>query len=280
VLTSITIGMALAVLATTAFFQVQAIMRRTEARLRMHNSARFLYQALRSDLLALQQDGAMWIETSQDSGAGDGDVRLTFLRGKQDTMDYDVAYGYGAYNSVITDLVWTQWKWDQRHRALCCGSSTPVRTWNVGVDWIAPGPLQVNFKNHHFRNMPQPQRVAGTNAATTLDSNRYGSPDPHDIGDYADLAPRVTPVARDITRFDLEVVLNDGSTVRADTSAARTVPLDGCYVDARDPATGTKPNLRRPRLFRVRFEMTDPELKLTQSFSFSFRAPSPLPPYP
>ena len=71
-----------------AFLQIQRILQRTTIRLEMHNSARFLQQSLSEQVGAMQQDGALWVETKADSGAGDGQVSLTFLKGKTDEHDF------------------------------------------------------------------------------------------------------------------------------------------------------------------------------------------------
>jgi prepilin-type N-terminal cleavage/methylation domain-containing protein len=290
-LSSIAIGLALSVIATSTFFQVLAIMRRTQARLEMHNTARFVFQALRQDLMALEQEGACYIETRADSQPSlppndprhDGEVCLTFLRGKVDNYGYSYD---GEGTGLNTDLVWTQWKWDQKLRAICSGSNSRVRSWDNGGTWVSPAGYEYGgFKGspHSFMIVPEPRRAAGADAKTRLDDNAFGSGHSSDIGDYTDLARRVLPTTRNVTNFALEVVLNDGSTVRADGTATAKKSFDGVFVDGRLPtAVGagpppSLPHLRRPRLIRIRFDLTDVEAKLSQSFSFSFQAPAPLP---
>lgn len=275
VLVSIALGMTLSGLCLATFLQLRSTVRRAHARLELHNAARFLQHTLAHELAALQQDAALWIETKRDSGAGDGSIRLTFLKAKTDNADFTFDLDYGAYTSMLTDLVWAQWSFDQRLRALSTGASSTYRQFNVGVDWIAaPGR---NFRDHRFRSLPTPRREAGPDARTVLDRNRWGSPDPADIGDYTDLERRSAPVMTGVVSVVFELVLEDGTTVRADTTADQTIALDGCFVDARVPAAGTRPSRRRPRLIRVLVELVDRGTGLTQPFSFSFQPPAQLP---
>jgi hypothetical protein len=279
-LTSIALGMMLSVLATSTFFQVRAVLRRTLARLEMHNTARFVYQAFQQDIAAMQQEGALYVETRADSdpdappgdGRHDGQIRMTFLRGKIDNVDFTSDDDGVLLNS---DLVWTQWRWDQRGAMLSTGSSSRSRTWDALSHWRSPQGR--DFGGHSFAMLPQPRRSAGAGAQARLDDNAFGSGDPSDVGDYGDLAQQVLPVTRNVRGLELQIVLNDGSLIVADGNTTRAVALDGVFVDGRVPASGTRPHLRRPRLFRLRFELNDPETKLTQSFSFSFQAPAQLP---
>ncbi len=274
VIVCIAIGTSLATLATTTFLRMRATMRRVNVRLEMHNTARFVFQRLRADLMAMQQDAALWLESDAGSGADDATVRLVFLRGKTDTTDFTHDLEYGVYTTLNTDLVWAQWRWDQDTRRLCAGSSSTVREWTMSADWTSPDGH--NFRNRRFRNLPQPRRVAGVECRTTLDDNRFGSPDPRDIGDFTDLDANTLPTTRGVTAMTFELVLADGSTVSVDGGADRTVALDGAFIDGRVPAAAP-PHRRRPRLVRVRMTMHDAATALTQDFAFSFATPDPLP---
>jgi len=280
VLTSLALGIVLTVLATSTFLQVRAILRRTQARLEMHNSARFIFQALHSDLLCMQQDGAYFIETTMDANPGlptgdakhTGQVRLTFLKSKIDNNNYDA---HNDLNLLNTDLVWTQWSWQQSISALCNGTSSTSRYWQENGSWKKAGLDYAAGK--YFLNLPQPRRAAGTDAKTTLNNNTFSSGDSQDIGDYDDLTNNLHPVSRGITSFVLEVVLADGTVIDPSIATAASYPYDGDYVDGHVPTTQTQPFLKRPRLFRIRFDITDFELHFTQTFSFSFPAPGSLP---
>jgi len=279
VLTCLALGIVLTVLATSTFLQVRAILRRTQARLEMHNSARFIFQSLHSDLLCLQQDGACFVESTADANPGlpvgdarhTGQIRLTFLKSKTDNNNYDAHNDLSLLN---TDLVWTQWAWQQSSSALCNGSSSTVRFWQAngsrtkgGLDFAA---------GKYYMNLPQPRRSAGADAKTTLNDNTFTSGDPQDIGDYDDLNRNLHPVSRGITRFDLEVVLADGTLIDPSVATTAVSAYDGDYVDGHVPSAGAQPLVKRPRLFRIRFDITDFELHFTQTFSFSFPAPGSL----
>jgi prepilin-type N-terminal cleavage/methylation domain-containing protein len=290
VLVSITICLALCGLATSIFFQVRAIMRRTEARLELHNTARFLFESMRRDLMAMEQAGAFYIETTADAHPelppGDsghtGEIRLTFLRGRLDNQDFNPDDdGGGAPRS---DLVWTQWKFDQHITALCTGSNARARYWRIWKHWIDGsgndfGQVNQWRAGHLYMGMPQPRRVAGTNAQTTLDDDRFDKDYDGDVGDYMDLMGHMTPVCRNVSAFQLEAVLAGGKVVNADIGSTKVTALDGEYVDGRVlGSTSAQPHRFRPRLIRVRFDLTDAESKLTQTFSFSFQPSATLPP--
>jgi hypothetical protein len=287
-MTSITICLMLCGLATSIFFQVRAIMKRTQARLELHNSARFLYEAMRRDVMALEQEGACFIESTADAQPGlppgdprhTGEVRLTFLRGRVDNQDFD---NEDDMNAPRSDLVWTQWRYDQRLTALSTGSSTRVRYWNHWDHWV-------DNANHDFGNAPwsghtymamaQPRREAGAAAAATLDDNRFDKAYDGEIGDYKDLMGQMAPVARNVAAFELEAVLVSGKVVHVDVDATKETALDGVFVDGRVPAgpASRQPHRQRPVLIRVRFDLVDAETRLKQTFSFSFQPSAALPP--
>jgi prepilin-type N-terminal cleavage/methylation domain-containing protein len=288
VLTCLAIGLALTVLATGTFFQVRSVLHRTEARLEMHNQARFIFQTMRSDLSAMQQEGALFIESTEDTPTTQpgtnipvhtGEVRLTFLRGKLDNNDFSALDDPALLN---TDLVWTQWKWRQNIQSLCTGSNARNRQWSCYTHWLVRGldfGWPSNGNPHSFINLPQPRRSAGSQAAVTLNDNSFQSGDGNDLGDYDDLQRYVVPVTRNVSNFDLEVVLVDGTVIDASVSKSMIVPLDGVFIDGHiQNAALTQPQIKRPRLFRIRFDLTNTQYGLTQTFSFSFPAPGNLPP--
>jgi Tfp pilus assembly protein PilE len=296
-LVSVSIALTLTVFATIAFVHIQRILERMGARLEMHNSARFLHQSFSEQTAALQQDGAMWIETSKDDGTGSGSVAITFLKGKTDEHGYTTLNGdniggeeFGVYQNRCCDLEWTSWRWDRKRRVLLAGTNTRPRQFSVLGSWNGPnGDYALGAGgNCRFINMPQPlrQAVPYTTATPTgsaqaaLGGNRYGSPDLlNDISDWQDLSNQMAPVARNVSDFRIELVLADGSVVDADATQDRTLPFDGNYVDARvsvDPSGG-QPFKKRPRLIRLLFDMTELVTGVKTSFSFSFQPPGLLP---
>jgi prepilin-type N-terminal cleavage/methylation domain-containing protein len=296
-LVSVAIALMLTVFATIAFVHIQRVLERMRARLEMHNSARFLHQSFSEQTAALQQDGAMWVETTKDDGSGDGVVAITFLKGKTDEHGYTTKNGdiiggeeFGVYQNRCCDLEWTSWRWDQKRRMILTGTNTRPRQFSITTPWVGPnGSYALNGGgNCHFINMPQPLRQAvpysaalpAGSAQAALNGNRYGSPDVlNDLSDWQDLSNQMAPAIRNVTDFRIELILADGTVIDADRLQDRRLPIDGCYVDARvtaDPGGG-KPFGKRPRLIRLMIDMTEPVTGVRQSFSFSFQPPGLLP---
>jgi Tfp pilus assembly protein PilE len=296
-MTSVTIALALSVLATVCFLQVRAVLQRMRVRLEMHNSARFLYQTFAEQMAALQQDGAMWVETTQDGGSGTGTVSITFLKGKTDEHGFTTNNGnlntggeeFSVYQNRCCDLDWCSWRWDQSHAAIYLGTTSPPHQFPITTSWPGPnGDYNFGIGNVYFMNMPQPLEQAvpypkalpPTSSQAALNGNRYGSPDyQNDVSDYQDLQNQMAPVIRNVTKCVIELILSDGSVIDADTSQSQTQALDGNFVDGHCSvaADGNFPFKRRPRLIRLLFDMTDPRTGISQSFSFSFQPPGMLP---
>ncbi len=295
-LTSVSICLALSMLATVSFIQIRAVLQRMQVRLEMHNAARYIHQALSEQIAALQQDGAMWVETRQDDGSGDGQVAITFLKGKTDEHDFTTSNGsmwYGEGNSVYqnrcTDLTWCSWSWDQKHGILSSGATSHPRQFKINTPWIGPNG---NYQSTWMANMPQPLRSADPypaalpagSAQAALSGSRYGSSDyANDISDYQDLQDHMAPAMRNVTGFAIEMILSDGSVMDAGVGQTQEIALDGSFIDAHaaPDASGNAPYKKRPRLIRVLIDMSDPQTGVSQSFSFSFQPPGMLPPtYP
>lgn len=289
------IGVTLSAMATVAFIQIQKTQSRLLTRLEMHNSARFLYQNMSESLSSLQQDGALWVETTADSGSGNGMVNLTFMRGKLDEHNFTTnslrwwnGEGDAIYATRCTDLTWCRWQWNQHLQILSTGVCTPVaRMFRVQAPWTGPTG-NYGSNGQWFLNMPQPLRQAvpypsatpiGSSAAA-LGGNRYGSADyRNDISDYQDLCGNLSPVLRNVSGFHLELLMADGSVVDADNTQSQTLGYDGNFVSAQctPGADGIQPYLKRPVVVRLLIDMTDPQTQLKQSFAFSFRSASILP---
>jgi hypothetical protein len=292
-LTSVSIALAISVVATVTFIQVRTILLRMQVRLDMHDSARFIFQAMSDRFAAMQQHGACWIETTQNDGSGDGQVTFTYLEGKADEHDFTTTNGDywngeqdSQYQNRCTDMNWAAWHWDQKKAILFTGTTSPPRQFMIHQPWL--GPLG-DYQGMWMANMPQPLRqatpypdaVPAGSSQAALSGNRYGSPDiVNDFSDYQDLEHHLSPAVRNVSGFTIELVMSDGSVIDADVRQNRTLPYDGCYVDAHtaaDIGTGTVPFKKRPRLIRVLIDMTDPVTGVSQSFSFSFQPPGMLP---
>jgi hypothetical protein len=273
-LMSVAIGLALSTLATVCFLQARGALARAHSRLEMHNSARLVYQNFADKFSALEQDGALYLETTADGGTGAGKVDLVFLKGKVDDRDFSTNVAFGAYINEETDLGWCLLRYDEKRRFLADGVSSPPRDWICNASWKGP---KGDYNSHRFRNMPQPQRSAGSSAAATLASSKYGSGDVQDYGDYTDVTNHLDPFLRNVTAFTVELVGADGSVLTGDVNQTREVPLDGDFVDGTTSPTSGTSFKSRPVLIRIRFDLTDPVLDFTQTFSFSFQPPGFLP---
>ncbi len=292
-LTSVALALLLSVLATTSFIQTRRVLLRMEAESAMHQSARFLYQSFNDSVTALQQDGAMWIESTADSGSGDGTVALTFLKGKADehdntafSDDYTPGEQFGINMTRCTDLTWTAWRYDQKRRLLLTGTSSRPRQFKSSVPWGT----KLQYQNAWLANMPQPLQSAAPYAALSpqnsaqaaLSGNGYGTGDAvHDLSDWQDLCNNMAPAIRNVTACVFEVILNDGTVVDASTAQSMTRAIDGCWVDGNPTRTGSQnqntPFRQRPRLIRILVDVNDPATGVQQSFSFSVQPPGMLP---
>jgi hypothetical protein len=115
--------------------------------------------------------------------------------------------------------------------------------------------------------MPQPQRIASTNARITLDANRFQTGHPADLGDYGDLERTLVPLVTSVSTCDLELVLADGTQRSLDVSSDQVVALNGAYIDG--AKRGSLPHRIRPTLLRFRFTILDYGTDISQAFSFS-----------
>lgn len=289
VLISVTVAMTLAVLATTAFFRLDKLVRRTEARLDMHNSVRFLQRTASEDVSAMINGCAVFLTTRASTAAAgeppNASVSLVFMRGRMDPQDFPLTEEYGLYMRECSDLAWVEWRWDQHRKALERGMNQRSRQTRASKPWVAPdasgtprdfGSTDWN-QMRRFYQLPQPWRLADGDPDAVLNRNRWGLGVPTDIGDREDLDQLRVPVLSRVTACTVHLVLADGTELAADGSADHDYGIDGTYVDGSVPGTAP-PSARRPVLVRLRLEMTDTASGLVQSFTTSFQAPGLLPP--
>jgi prepilin-type N-terminal cleavage/methylation domain-containing protein len=312
-LVSMAIAMVMAALASTSFLQVRAAMNRAQARLTMHAAAQTVFTTLHQQFLSTQQSCAFVITTTRSGGTPeDGQVRLIFMRGKQDTKDFD----WYADKLGDSDLLWCEWVWRRASGTLSTADNQPLRDYRV-QDSELPSPFAPGGQSYdqvRFTAVPQPRRrLDPLQPTTTLDDDIYfpkpgtvpaGESDPRavslasvdDVGDFSDLQRRLTPVLTQVSDFAIEVVAHDGSLAAYDDGATATSVRQGVWPDGRltpllDPTPATRPTpaqlaaqfaasdaAKRPKLVRLRFTITDRRLKLSQVFSFSFALPGMLPP--
>ena len=293
-LTSVTIGVVLATISTVAFIHILKAQTRLLSRLEMHNSARFAYQSMSEEFSALQQDGALWLETTADNGSGNGLVCVTFLHAMLDEHGFTTNSQRwqggeidAVYQNRCSDLNWCCWRWNQQARTLATGVNSLPRQFRINPSWVGPagdfgstGCWFVNMPQPLRQAMPYPQVAPIGSSQAALGGNRYGSTDnTNDLSDYQDLSNNLSPILHDVVGFHVEMLLSDGSVVDADNTQTQTLGYDGVLVNGQClPAlNGVQAYLKRPRLIRVLIDMQNPLTGVTQSFSFSFRSANVLP---
>ena len=287
VMISVSISLLLVVLATTAFLRLERLVRRTQARLDMHGSMRFVHANLGQDLTACINGSAMFL-TARPSAAAAGDppdarVCLVFMRGRLDPQDFPLTYlDNGAHFTDASDLTWVEWRWDQRRRQLLRGVNRSSRQFTSQAPLNFGTPY--DYSGRRFLQMPQPRRDATGGPDTGLNQNSWNTGSPDDLGDRQDLEQQMTPMVGNVTACTFQVVPQDGSApVTADGSVqVPHLPLlapplanpgyyNGAYVD------GTGMPADRPAIVRMLIEITDPTTHLVQTFSWSFQVPGLLP---
>lgn len=265
VLVSLTLMAFLMTTATYAFTQVKAMTARIQARQAMHNSARLVYERLRTEIDAMHQGSAFFLR----SGGGGGDVELVFLSGRYDLRDFSARPEYESSEAYTVDHLWSRWHWSGPGEALTSARNRPLRRFVLNQDWAPDG---INYRNQTFAILTQAQREAGTDPISTLNRNAFGTPSLEDRGDYTDLVAQAQPIALDCSDLRFEVVLADGSIIGAAPDRTSSHAIDGLHINGEAGGTAS-----RPRLIRMRFALSDPRLDLSETFSFTFRAPGTLP---
>lgn len=292
----------IAATATAGVFQMRKLSARTLARQQLHSTARMVYERLDQDVSALIHTAACFVtataSTAPPGQPGNGSIEVVFLRGKYAPLDFTVDDGFGDAASRPTDLVWTRWSFDEATGELGLGSSSQIRRFVVpaGSAWRGPANTPgFTYANAPFCNLPTPQRTirqeplaagflayldgaaqaaAQPSLQATLDANAYGTGAVDDIGDYADLVANTVPIATGMSRAAVAVVAQDGSTRTYDDGASVRSGCEGLLVDGRSAGAEWG---ARPRLIRIRFDLTDHRTGASETFSFSFQAPAFLP---
>jgi Tfp pilus assembly protein PilE len=280
VLISFSVMMVIVAIATSAYFQVNAITQRVQARQALFDTARVVFDRLHADVGGMVDGGAWWLRST---GATSPEIELVFLRGRSDPTE-------GATTSVdadpvmASDLTWTRLRWSSAARTLSVSSNALKRVFTLGTSWIDPDGH--DHLGKVFCTVPTPARQAGISAQVTLGAlGTFGTGDLQDLSDYADLQRNEVPIATGCTTCTIQAVLGDGSVVEAEPGTVLAKAWDGLPVDGRGPAAAS-----RPRLFRLRFTLRapgaridastglpDPRTLVEQSFSFSLRTPNLLP---
>lgn len=263
--------------ATAGFMQMRTMARRVDARQQLHNTARIVFDRLHDELSSLMHGSAVF------AAGNPGAVELVYLRGKLDNTDFTTGGNFGANLKSRTDQVWSRLAWDGTSRLLTLAASSPERSFTVNRDWTGSGTWP--YQNRSFYNLPTPQRAisggpvasyatATAAARATLDANALGSGSSDDIGDYRDLENNARPLTGWCTGLAFAFVCEDGSVHAVDATADSGFAAAGQYVDGR-----SGPQLDgRPRLLRMRLQLTEPSTGLAEEFAFSFLLPALSPP--
>ena len=274
-LISTTLALLMAGLCVGAYLQAHTAILNAEIRLTLNDRAQAIYHALyRNCQSAMPQCGMVIV-------SGIGSVQWIFMRGKEDSFDYNP-----SSDNYKTDLLWQEWQWT--NSKLLTGSSSPERTFAASQPMVMHG---VNFRNTSFINLPQPRRWLDPSAPlTTLDDNVYfpsngpgttSNANPtSDIGDATDLSRNLAPAAAQVTNLTLQLVCHDGSVRTFDGSASSTTVFPGVWLDGRlaarlsdPPNYTTSPIPQRPELVRIRFTLAEVGSTITQTYCFSFNLP-------
>jgi prepilin-type N-terminal cleavage/methylation domain-containing protein len=303
---SIALSMLLVGGAWTMFSQVQRLAKRTQARLQLHATAKSIYESLRRDLTAMQQDCALWLRSPGPSGGATGGIDLVFMTAVADDQGFRLAGNAVSGDNFIettTDLVWCRWSWTG---VAPSGSTEPwlygrlLYARNAGsrdyrrrqFDTVTPStggvtyPILGYYKYGTPYN-PQPRRMTAGDDVMGLDDNRWSFNERAglNIGDWSDLTERLAPVQGVVTACAIELVQNGSDAggaplrVTADGGSplafcARGVRLDGLT----EAATGisTRDEIaQRPSILRIAFTLQDPVTAVSQDFSFSIALPGP-----
>jgi len=291
------IAMAMAGLATSALIQVRKMIIRAEATLTMNTQALSIYSQLDRQLGALQQSCALVVTSTATTGTTGGEVRLIFMRGKDDL--YDFSFAPPSPTPMNSDLVWQEWDWQQGAQAVYAASSTPNRSFAPTASFKPDNAS--DYKGFTFETVPQPRRVLSGTAPTMADpgglddnlwfrdfSSSAGSlASASDIGDYTDLQNNLVPcTVSTVSDWSLQLVAHNGAVTTIDDSTTSTLVIPGVWLDGRMvPATGVNTKLSsavdfadsplplRPRVLRLRFTLTDTTAVISRTFSFSFALP-------
>lgn len=287
ILVSTALAMTMAAIAIDAFHRITQMVNRSQARLALYTTAQRLFDTLHRDLAALQQSCAIVAGCGfAPGGLDDGNVRLIFMRGKEDNDDF----GLTDTSALYSDLVWQQVVWNRATRTLHLATSSGNRTYVLGA--FTPG--GINYSGRRVETVAQPRRTldAGDpigSATAGLDDNvvfpsasdhRISAAHRDDIGDFTDLERNLIPFATSVGDLSWEIVSHDGTGTVIDDSAVATHVFPGVWLDGRMastldavPAYASSPVPRRPRLLRLRLTLVDDATRTTCTFAFSFQLP-------
>lgn len=280
VLISFSVMMVIVAVATTAYFQLNGLTLRVQARQALFDTARIVFDRMHADAGAMVDGGAWWLRSA---GPASPEIELVFLRGRADPTE-GATSSTDADPVMASDLTWTRLRWNRMAQTLSVSSNALKRVFTLGTNWSDPAGN--NHVGKVFCAVPSPARQAGSSALATLSTlGGFGTGDPADRSDWADLQRNEVPIATGCTDCAVQVVLGDGSVVDAVPGAALSTAWDGLPVDGRGGAAAS-----RPRLIRLRFTLRapgvrldaatgqpDPRTLVEQTFTFSLRTPNLLP---
>lgn len=280
VLVSFAVMMVIVAVATTAYFQLNGLTQRVQARQALFDTASVVFDRVHADTGAMIDGGAWWLRSA---GAAEPEIELVFLRGRADPTELATTSAE-ANPDMACDLTWTRLRWNSRSQALSISTNALKRVFTLRNSWSDPAGH--DHVGKVFCAAPTPARQAGSSALMTLGVlGGFGTGDPVDRSDWADLQDNEFPIATGCTDCRVQVILGDGSLVDAVPDTVLGKAWDGLPVDGRGSAAAS-----RPRLIRLRFTLRapgaridpatgqiDPRTLVEQTFSFSLRTPNLLP---
>lgn len=311
---SVALGMMVIAMAWTAYVRTNSTTARATTRVDMHVHAAMIRSYFNADIQNSSPTTAVFVRSVPHVDSTDpagqpirtDTVETVFMRMvyRPDSETFDDEWADGMTRK--SELYWVRWRfvrtwrqiegaWAQTSGVLSRSQSSVQRQWGGKSSLVPspkplntctgslvndanshPGTLWTNYGGATFINIPRPLRDASQGIGS-LDNNRYGSPDPMDIGDLTDLDDARNDRVISTRIRDFAIGWHDarGGDMAVTSSVAADHRIDGLYMDVTGPngnAYADQLGLR-PRVMRATFSMHEARIGLIQDFSFSAAAP-------
>jgi hypothetical protein len=267
VLVSVALGMLLMGLSWAGLSQARNIIQRTTVRTELHAQAATVRACLAQESADLHPGCALLAEARTDPASGLPQIDLTWMGSVRNNDRY--GFTTDAYAGYRSALVWARWRWEGTSAGglgrLLHGVSSDLRTSEFLPSWGGAEAFSPAIGDSlRFGTFAGPRR----SAARPLDDNDFRLLDNYGktafatrnrpmTGDGTDLANRLVPVHQRVRSYRLAFVGASGTELNsltlADCAAGVRHGFDGCWLDARDPATIAA----RPVLLRISFTLVD-----------------------
>lgn len=288
ILISMVLIAVIATVATRAFTQMLTVTKRLQSRQTMDAMAKVVYEKLSEETSVMHPCAAVWLNAKDVHGSAS--VELVFMKGKLSPSDWpDTVHQWDTGSEMnFTDLLWTRWHWSESTRILSVSESRSGRWFKVNGNqmrnyWKIPGGSRMGSHpggyESSFLAIPHLKRETGTSSQPNdprdlLNENGWQSGEPGDVGDYDDLLLNARPLLFECSDLTIEMQTLAGDRLTASGDAPLQWAAPGSYVDGRDHVGRED----RPGIIRIRFTISDPRLKTSNTYSFSCATPS-LAPY-